>query len=128
MDPRDQPHAHAEWLQVFNDAAPVAVVLADGDYPGSVTPGKRIEGADAAAARPDVYVYHMGTRRRDGHLETAGGRVLCVVGRGDGLAAAQRVAYEAISDIRFEGMRYRKDIGWRELRQAAAEAEAEEVS
>jgi phosphoribosylamine--glycine ligase len=96
------------------------VVLADGDYPGAVTPGKRILGTDAAASRPDTHVYHMGTRRRDGHLETAGGRVLCVVGRGDDLAAAQRAAYAAVADIRFEGMRYRSDIGWRELSKESA--------
>jgi phosphoribosylamine--glycine ligase len=99
------------------------VVLADGDYPGAVTPGKRILGLDAAAARTDVHVYHMGTRTRDGHVETAGGRVLCVVGRGADLSSAQRTAYEAVADIRFDGMRYRSDIGWRELARPAAEAE-----
>jgi phosphoribosylamine--glycine ligase len=96
------------------------VVLADGGYPGSTTPGKRILGADAAAARPGVRVFHMGTRRRDGHLETAGGRVLCVVGLGADLAAARDRAYAAITDISFEGMRYRTDIGWRELRPSVA--------
>jgi phosphoribosylamine---glycine ligase len=91
------------------------VVLADGDYPGPTTAGKRITGVDAAAARPGVHVYHMGTRRRDGHLETAGGRVLCVVGLGPDLQGAREKAYAAVSDIRFAGMRYRTDIGWREL-------------
>ncbi len=91
------------------------VVLADPDYPASFTPGRRILGTDAAAARPGVRVYHMGTRRRAGHLETAGGRVLCVVGLGDSLAAARDRAYAAVSDIRFDGLRFRGDIGWREL-------------
>jgi phosphoribosylamine--glycine ligase len=57
----------------------------------------------------------MGTRRRDGHLETAGGRVLCVVGLGTGLQAARDRAYAAAGEISFEGMRMRHDIGWREL-------------
>jgi phosphoribosylamine--glycine ligase len=91
------------------------VVLADPDYPARATPGRRILGVDAAAARPGVRVYHMGTRRRDGHLESAGGRVLCVVGLGESLPAARERAYAAVSDVRFEGMRYRSDIGWREL-------------
>jgi phosphoribosylamine---glycine ligase len=91
------------------------VVLADGGYPGPTQPGRRIYGVDAAAQRPDVRIYHMGTRRRDGHLETAGGRVLCVVGLGAGLRAARDAAYAAVSDISFEGMRLRSDIGWREL-------------
>ncbi len=91
------------------------VVLVDGNYPGPVTPGKRITGVDAAAARPGVHVYHMATRMRNGHLETAGGRVLCVVGLGADLAAARATAYAAVTDIRFDGMRFRTDIGWREL-------------
>jgi phosphoribosylamine--glycine ligase len=95
------------------------VVLADGDYPGAVTPGKRILGTDAAAARPGVRVYHMGTRRNEGHLETAGGRVLCIVGLGADLVAARERAYAAVQDVSFSGMRYRTDIGWRELRQQA---------
>jgi phosphoribosylamine--glycine ligase len=100
------------------------VVLADGAYPGRVVPGKRIYGVDAAAARPGVRVYHMGTALRDGHLVTAGGRVLCVVGLGADLPAARETAYAAVSEIRFDGMRHRTDIGWRELPRAAGEAVA----
>jgi len=97
------------------------VVLADGGYPqGPLSPGQRILGTAEAAARPGVRVYHMGTRLRDGHLETAGGRVLCVVGLGADLKAAREKAYAAVSDISFEGMRWRTDIGWRELRLPAA--------
>ena len=46
--------------------------------------------------------------------------MLCVVGLGADLAAARERAYAAIADISFEGMRCRRDIGWRELRPAAA--------
>ena len=93
------------------------VVLADGDYPASSTPGKTITGLEAAAARDGVRVYHMGTRlSKDGRrVETAGGRVLCVVGLGPDLQAARALAYDAASDIHFEGMRLRTDIGHREL-------------
>jgi phosphoribosylamine--glycine ligase len=108
----------------WSDAHTCGVVLADGDYPGEVTPGKRVYGADIAAARENVHVYHMGTRVRDGHIETAGGRVLCVVGIGHDLPTARETAYAAIEDIRFEGMRFRKDIGWRELPRPAGEAVA----
>jgi phosphoribosylamine--glycine ligase len=100
------------------------VVLADGDYPGKVTPGKRIYGTEAASEHADVRVYHMGTRIVDGHLVTAGGRVLCVVGLGKDLPAARETAYAAAAEIRFEGMRCRKDIGWRELPRPAGEAVA----
>ena len=91
------------------------VVLADGGYPESTTPGLPIEGVQEAAALPDVKVFHAGTRLVDGRLVTAGGRVLCVTGLGDDLAAARERAYQGVRRIRFEGMRYRTDIGWREL-------------
>ncbi|MGQ0554218.1 MAG: phosphoribosylamine--glycine ligase [Planctomycetota bacterium] len=96
-----------------------AVVLADGDYPGAVKPGKPIEGLERAAALPNVHIYHMGTRRTAGRLETAGGRVLCVTGLGADLPAARRAAYAAVTQIHFPGMRYRRDIGWRELDRTA---------
>jgi phosphoribosylamine--glycine ligase len=46
---------------------------------------------------------------------TAGGRVLCAVGLGDGVAAAQRAAYDLVDCIRWDGMQCRRDIGWRAL-------------
>jgi phosphoribosylamine--glycine ligase len=98
------------------------VVLADGGYPGEVRPGKRIYGTEAAAGHANVRVYHMGTRMDGGHLVTAGGRVLCVVGLGADLAAAREAAYSAVAEIRFDGMRCRSDIGWRELPRPAGEA------
>jgi phosphoribosylamine--glycine ligase len=101
------------------------VVLADGDYPGAVTPGKRILGVSVAAARPGVSVFHMGTKEVDGHTVTAGGRVLCVVALGRDLQAARDLAYEAAGDISFDGMRLRTDIGWRELTRPATETLAE---
>ena len=48
---------------------------------------------------------------RDGR--TAGGRVLAVTGLGDDLAAARANAYAAIERVQFDGMQYRRDIGWR---------------
>ena len=48
---------------------------------------------------------------RDGR--TAGGRVLAVTGLGDDLGAARAHAYAAIERVQFDGMHYRRDIGWR---------------
>jgi phosphoribosylamine--glycine ligase len=64
----------------------------------------------------DILVYHNGTafavdahgRRR---IFTTGGRVLTLVARGKTLAEARIRAYDNIKRIRFNGMRYRKDIG-----------------
>ena len=83
-------------------------------YPGEHYTNMPISGLDKVD--PDVLVYHNGTalgqdaagKRR---LFTTGGRVLTLVGRGESLAQARAKAYDNIKRIRFNGMRYRKDIG-----------------
>jgi len=95
--------------------AAVCVVLASAGYPGSYPTGQPIAGLEAAGARPGVTVFHAGTARRDGRLVTAGGRVLGVTALGADIPAAIRAAYEAVGDIHFEGMHYRRDIGRRAL-------------
>lgn len=92
----------------------VGVVLAAQGYPSLPVTGQVITGADVDFG-PDVTVFHAGTAQRDGHLVTAGGRVLTVVGRGVDHADAMQKAYAAVSRISFEGMQYRRDIGKKAL-------------
>ncbi|MCX7808594.1 MAG: phosphoribosylamine--glycine ligase, partial [Deltaproteobacteria bacterium] len=90
----------------------VAVVLASEGYPDAPRTGQKIDGIEEAEQEVGVCVFHAGTRRReDGSFESAGGRVLTVTGMGMDLEAAIECAYRGVSRIRFEGMRYRKDIG-----------------
>jgi phosphoribosylamine--glycine ligase len=91
--------------------AAVGIVLAAEGYPGKVTTGDAIEGAEGPF--PDgVEVFQAGTARdAGGRLVTAGGRVLTVCALGDGLAGAAARAYEAVAGVRFRGSQYRKDIG-----------------
>jgi phosphoribosylamine--glycine ligase len=96
--------------------AAVCVVLASGGYPGAYATGHPIAGVEAAAGHPGVTVFHAGTAERDGSLVTAGGRVLGVTALGADIPAAIDAAYRAVSDIHFEGMHYRRDIGRRALR------------
>jgi phosphoribosylamine--glycine ligase len=51
-------------------------------------------------------------------LETSGGRVLGVTASGTDLQSAIRKAYEAVREVHFEGMHYRRDIGQKGLRRA----------
>ena len=95
----------------FRDQPHVGVVLAAGGYPDSVETGKPIAGIDEAAKVAGALVFHAGTTRRDGHIVTAGGRVLTVVGRGSSYRDAIDIAYRAASHIRFDGMQLRRDIG-----------------
>jgi phosphoribosylamine--glycine ligase len=89
----------------------VGVVMASAGYPASADSGRVIDGLEAAAAQEGILVFHAGTRRQNGQLVTAGGRVLTVVGQGPTFERAMDRAYAAVRLIRFEGMQYRRDIG-----------------
>ena len=98
-----------------SDEARVGVVLASAGYPETAESGRTISGVEQAAREPGVSVYHAGTALENGRLVTAGGRVLTVVGVGDGYATAIDRAYAGIAHISFKGMQYRKDIGAKAL-------------
>ena len=101
------------WPGDGGRAAPghaVCVVVASAGYPGSPRAGDPI--AALPAADEGVLLFHGATRLGpDGRLESAGGRVLSVVGLGDTREQARRRAYEAVAAVRFEGMQYRTDVG-----------------
>jgi phosphoribosylamine--glycine ligase len=99
--------------------AALGVVMAAGGYPDSYPQGDVIEGLDRAAALPGK-VFHAGTKRRDDHIVTAGGRVLCAVGLGAGVTEAQLAAYSLVDCIRWRGVHYRKDIGGRAIERERA--------
>jgi len=104
---------HLEW-----DERPcICVVVASGGYPGAYEKGKEISGLTEAEKLPDTFVFHAGTKQQDNKVFTAGGRVLNVVALGDDLTQAKARAYEAIEKIKFEKMYFRRDIGWRALKQ-----------
>ena len=100
----------ADW----DPRAALGVVLAAASYPDEPRTGDAIRGLDAAAQLPGK-VFHAATRQDAGSIVTSGGRVLCAVGLGEGVAAAQRAAYALVDCIRWDGMQYRGDIGWRAL-------------
>jgi phosphoribosylamine--glycine ligase len=92
----------------------LGVVMAAEHYPATPRLGDPINGWDV----PDVVdtkVFHAGTRRADGNVVTAGGRVLCVCALGDTIADAQRKAYAEVAGISWHGEFHRHDIGWRAI-------------
>jgi phosphoribosylamine--glycine ligase len=89
----------------------LAVVLAAHDYPDNPRKGDAISGLPDEAE--DCKAFHAGTALQDGEIVTSGGRVLAVTALGDSVKIAQKRAYEAVTGIRYAGMQYRKDIGWR---------------
>lgn len=92
----------------------LGVVLAAAGYPDAPRKGDAITGIPEESE--DSVTFHAGTIIDSGALKTAGGRVLCVVGLGDSVRVAQKHAYETLEKIRFDGMQFRHDIGWRALK------------
>jgi phosphoribosylamine--glycine ligase len=89
------------------------VVLASRGYPGKYEAGARIAGLDRASAESQVEVFHAGTSRSQaGDWLTAGGRVLGVTATGKGLDEALSRCYNAVDQIYWEGVQYRRDIGY----------------
>jgi phosphoribosylamine---glycine ligase len=99
--------------------ASACVIAASGGYPGKYTSGKPIHGISAPPPE-DIVVFHSGTATKNGHLVTAGGRVLAITAVAPDLRTALDKAYAEIANISFEGMQYRRDIGHRALKQEQA--------
>ncbi len=93
----------------------LGVVLAAAGYPDSPQKGAVITGIPAETENGKVF--HAGTKLdADGNLLASGGRVLCAVGLADTMRSAQQSAYRLVEAIHFEGVQYRRDIGWRALK------------
>jgi phosphoribosylamine--glycine ligase len=92
----------------------LGVVLAAHNYPDTPRAGDVITGIPADTE--DQITFHAGTKLQDGKVVTSGGRVMCVVGLADTVRGAQQKAYDAINHIKFDGMQYRKDIGYRAIK------------
>jgi phosphoribosylamine--glycine ligase len=104
----------ADW----DSRAAVGVVLAAQGYPDKVRTGDVISGLGRAAGLPGK-IFHAGTRCEGNEVLTSGGRVLCAVGLGDGVAAAQDAAYALARTVHWPGVHYRHDIGARALGRAS---------
>jgi phosphoribosylamine---glycine ligase len=94
----------------WDERAAVTVVLASAGYPGKYETGQPISGLEDVGKLDNVEVFHAGTRRANGEIITAGGRVLALTALGATIETARIRAYEAVSRIHFEGCHYRRDI------------------
>ncbi len=96
----------------WKDAYAACVVLASKGYPAAVEKGMSIEGLDKFNSDSCV-IFHAGTSRSGNQYITDGGRVLGVTAVDKTLSGALARAYDVINGIYFDGMQYRRDIGWR---------------
>ena len=98
---------------LWSDDVTIGIVLASEHYPASSPTAMSISGL---GLEPEgVKVFHAGTAISEDKPVTSGGRVLCVTARAATLADAASDAYNAIEPIKWKGMKYRTDIGWRAL-------------
>ena len=104
-------HVSVRW----REEAALSVVLASKGYPGAYETSTEIRSLAEAAAMPGVEIFHAGTRREDGRILSAGGRVLNVTATGATIAEAQARAYAAVERIDWDGGYCRRDIGWRAI-------------
>ena len=104
----------AEW----DERAALGVVTASKGYPANSSKGDVINGLEHDYAKT-VKVFHAGTASKGKSVITNGGRVLCVTALGDTLTAAKAAAYDALTNISYDGMFYRNDIGYQAVAREA---------
>jgi len=97
------------WQGICKNKHAVTVVAAADGYPGSYKKDIPIESIPEDSEK--VVAFHAGTKATDSGLVTSGGRVLSMTGLGATFDEAKNNAYNAVSSVKFEGVRFRSDIG-----------------
>jgi phosphoribosylamine--glycine ligase len=100
-----------------NDAS-VCVVGASEGYPGPYKKGYSINGLDMIKKMDNIVVFHAGTTIGNNHIVTSGGRVIGVTALGANIKEAIKRAYQGIEAISWQGIYYRKDIGFKALKES----------
>ncbi len=96
----------------YQEGAYATVMAVSAGYPGAYPKDIAIQGIELAASLPETYVFQAGTGFQENEVVTKGGRVLTVTATGPSLKAAVMNAQKGLSKIQFEGMYFRKDIGY----------------
>lgn len=100
-----------EW----DERSAMCVVLASGGYPGQYATGMDIKGLENLLNQKDVYVYIAGAKYNNGDLVTSGGRVMGITAVDTDVFKAKERVYNAIKNIHFDGIYFRKDIGYKAI-------------
>ena len=93
----------------ISSKATATVVLVSGGYPEYYEKGKEILGLDLV---DNVLIFHAGAKKEKNKVVTSGGRVMALTSFGNNFKEALKESYRAASKIKFDGMNYRKDLGF----------------
>ncbi|MEY3541611.1 MAG: phosphoribosylamine--glycine ligase [Bacteroidota bacterium] len=107
MEKGELDNAHVQ----MDERAAATVVLVSGGYPGDFEKGKKINGL-TGAFKESIHVFYAGISAKNDTLETSGGRVAAVTSYGKNITDAVASSIVAIEKIEFEGMAFRRDIGY----------------
>ena len=99
---------HEKSFSVMSKTA-TTVMLVSGGYPEAYQKGKEITGFEDCEGS---LVFHAGTKIANDKVVSDGGRVMAITSLGDSMEEALEKTYSSIDKIKFEGMNYRKDIGF----------------
>ena len=94
---------------VVDPRSAATVMLVSGGYPEAYEKGKEIQGLPT---ENESILFHAGTQLKDRKVMTSGGRVMAVTSFGEDFGDALKTSYATIANITFEGMNYRKDLGF----------------
>ncbi|HEX3023578.1 MAG TPA: phosphoribosylamine--glycine ligase [Chitinophagaceae bacterium] len=96
----------------FDEKKYATVVAVSGGYPGDYEKNKIISGFENLKTINDSIIFHAGTKQVDGTVVTNGGRVLTVTSFAENIAGAATKSKKVLEQIHFDGMYFRKDIGY----------------
>ncbi len=97
----------------FDERSCATVMAVSEGYPGDYIKGKEITGISESTKNSDSIVFQAGTKlNSEGNLITNGGRVLAVTSFGNSVQQAVESSKKELEKIHFDGMYFRKDIGY----------------
>ena len=94
---------------VIDERSATTVIAVSGGYPEAYEKGKVISGIEQVS---DSVVFHAGTKEENGGILSNGGRVLAITSFGKNHKEALNQSYKSLEKISFEGVYFRKDIGF----------------
>ena len=94
---------------VVDPRSAATVMLVSGGYPEAYEKGKEMKGL---LTENESILFHAGTQLKDEKVTTSGGRVMAVTSFGEDFSDALKTSYATIANITFDGMNYRKDLGF----------------